>query len=427
MGLKKLDYEVSMTGLQTSGLVQYYYNIECLPIDSGGHVDETTQAIFNIQKMAPDVVIYVGQLDADLNHLAKLFPKTICYSPVEGKDIPVQMASDILTVEKNGGLIVGQCNYGQSEIKKVGVSAEMIYHGYDPSIFYKTDLFKPYCYYKTSIGQINTDPLKLHDMGCYDCRHTIFDNGKCSHYKEEIVNMLRWMDDTNGNGRWIQTDIEIGKLDEEFKGKFLYLFLGQNFGLRKRIERLLGAYAILIKESKQLKDRTHLHLHTLPISIRGINLIKVIDDLRIKNNVSFSYGTFRSSGWSEEGLNVLYNLADVNVSASSSEGFGLGTLESMACGIPNIGPDCSSFTELIGNDKDESKNRGWLVDIGEWQMVQDGSNRALVDIRDLALKMKMAYVEKDKMKVFAKNAEEWSKTYTWENVVKDWDKLLKSI
>ncbi len=325
IGLKKLGYDVSMTGLQTSGLVQYYYDIECLPIDSGGHVDETTQVILNIQKMAPDVVIYVGQLDADLNHLAKLFQKTICYSPVEGKDIPAQMANDMVTIEKNGGLIVAQCNYGLSEMKKVGVSAEMIYHGYDPNIFKPIDLKNSlkndnlkYCYYRTSVGQINTDPLKLHEMGCYDCRHTIYT--KCSHYMEEIVSVLGW---DSENRIWSQTDIGISELKDDisFKGKFIFLFVGQNFGLRKRIERLLKAYAILISESKQLRDRTHLHLHSLPISIRGINLIKVVDDLGIKNNISFSYGTFRSSGWSEEGLNILYNLADVNVSASSSEGF----------------------------------------------------------------------------------------------------------
>lgn len=435
-GLKKLGHEVSMTGLQTSGLVQYYYDIECLPIDSGGHIDETTQVMFNIQKMQPDVVIYVGQLDADLNHLAKLFPKTICYSPVEGKEIPAQMTNDMLTVEKNGGLMVAQCHYGQEEMKKVGVNAEFIYHGYDPEIFYKMDSFEPYCYYETSVGKINTDPVVLCKQGCYHChrpqQHAVngqpITNTECPYYKEEMVSILRWMDNNSGNRRWTQRDIGISKLNEEFKGKFVFMFVGQNFGLRKRIERLLKAYAILISESKQLKDRTHLHLHSLPMSIRGINLIKVISDLRIKNNVSFSYGTFRSSGWSEECLNVLYNLADCNVSASSSEGFGLPTLESMACGVPNIGPNCSSFTELIGDGEQGEKDaRGLLALIESWQMVQDGSIRALVDQEHLAVMMKKMYVEKEHRERFAKNGIEWAKNHTWEKKVEEWGKLLKII
>ena len=121
-------------------------------------------------------------------------------------------------------------------------------------------------------------------------------------FKEEIIAILRY---DNNSKRWLQKDIEISKLQDEFKSKFVYLFIGQNFGLRKRIERLLKAYSILISESRQIKDGSILHLHTMPISIKGINLIKVIQDLGINNNVTFSYGSFRSSSWSEEALSIL--------------------------------------------------------------------------------------------------------------------------
>jgi glycosyltransferase involved in cell wall biosynthesis len=126
-------------------------------------------------------------------------------------------------------------------------------------------------------------------------------------------------------------------------------------------------------------------------------------------------------------MNILYNSADVNISASSGEGWGLPTGESMACGIPNIGPDCSAFSELIGNDVDLSKNRGWLVNIESRQMIQDGTIRVLVSESDLAMKMKMAFVEKDKIKVFSKNAIDWSKDYTWSKICLQWNDLLKKM
>ncbi len=422
-GLRKLNYDVSMTGLQTAYLPEYSYGIECLPVDTV-FVDETTQVMLNIQKTNPDIVFCIHQADADMNHLFKLFPKTVLYCPVEGQNIHDGMANDLRSIEKGGGAVVAQCKYGQEEMKKVRVNAKSIYHGYNDKIFFplkdkEKDKDIKYCYYSTDVGKVSTDPLILHRQGCYDCKNTKND---CLYFKEEIVAILRYDDDSK---RWIQKDIEISKLKEEFKGKFIYLFVGQNFGLRKRIERLLKAYSILISESRQIKDGSILHLHTMPISIKGINLIKIIQDLGINKNVTFSYGSFRSSSWSEESLSKLYNLSDVNVSASSSEGYGLPTLESMACGIPNIGPDCSSFTELIG--KNEKNPRGLLARIGEWQMIQDQSIRALVDERDMANQMKIMYTKKDDIKIYSKNAQEWAKNHTWDKKVKEWDNLFKTM
>jgi len=426
LGLKKLGHNVSATGLQTSQKVDYYYGIETLPIDSGGHIDETGQLFLNLQKINPDVVIYVGQLDADTNHLAKVFKKTAVYVPIEGKDIPIQMANDLQYIEKNGGIAISQCNYGLLEMKKVGISAEMIYHGYDPSIFYKMEKFKPYCYYNTGIGKINTDSEILCKQGCYHCYNgQSITNTECPYFKEEIVPILKW---DNDNKRWSQKDIGISKLEDEFRGKFVYLFLGKNFGIRKRIERLLKSFSIMINESRQLRDKTHLHLHTLPISIQGVNLIKVINDLGIENNVSFSYGLIGSSGWSEESIAWLYNCVDVNVSASSSEGFGLGTLESMACGKANIAPNCSSFMELIGDGETDQKNaRGLLALIGEWQMIPDGSQRALVNENHLVIVMKKMYSDNKLRERFSKNAIEWVKDYTWDKIAKRFDEVIKDM
>jgi glycosyltransferase involved in cell wall biosynthesis len=429
-GLKKLGHDVTATGIQTALKVGHEFGIDCYPIDTGGHIDETGQLFLNLQKINPDVVIYVGQLDADTNNLAKVFRKTISYSPVEGKDIPIGMVNDMRYVIQNGGRMVAQCFYGQSEMKKVGIDSACIYHGYDPDIFYKMekDKFEPYCYYNTGIGKINTDPEALCRQGCYHCRDgQPITNTECPYYKEEIVSILKW---DNDNKRWSQNDIGISKLkdDSSFRGKFVYLFLGNNFGVRKRIERLLRAFSIMINESRQLKDKTHLHLHTLPISIQGVNLIKVIGDLGIENNVSFSYGSFGSSGWSEESIAWLYNCIDVNISASSGEGFGLATIESMACGKANVAPNCSSFTELIGDGERDPKNaRGYLALIESEAMIQDGSIRSLVDQEHLAIMLKKMYVDKRCRERFEKNAIQFAEQYSWDRICNQWNDLLKTL
>ncbi len=60
-------------------------------------------------------------------------------------------------------------------------------------------------------------------------------------------------------------------------------------------------------------------------------------------------------------------------------------------------------------------------------MGQDSSYRAFVDEMDLALKMKMAYMNKETMVIYSNNAIQFAKQYTWENVVEQWDNLLGSI
>ena len=174
-------------------------------------------------------MIYVGQVDADLNHLIKIFDKQIIYCPVEGRNIPEMMARDLTEVINRGGKVVGQCKYGFDEMRKAGVKVDRyIYHGVDDEVFY---------------------PIK--DMSSV----------------KEIVSILKFDRDNN---KWIHKDIEINKLKDEIRcrgivgsgDKFVYQFTGQNFGVRKQIPRLLEAYAILIRESRQIRDRSILAMHT---------------------------------------------------------------------------------------------------------------------------------------------------------------------
>jgi len=440
LGLRKLGHEISMTGMQNAYTSGWYYGIENMPLDTK-FVDELTQFMMNINITNPDVVIGVFQADADMNHFTRIFSKDtkskfIWYPSVEGKDIPDGMANDLRNVINNGGKVVGQCKYGQDEMRKVGVDASMIYHGYNPDIFYPMDIknekYEPYCYYGTSVGQEESDPRLIYKQGCYNCPYDKIGKtgsveaygvkNSCPYLKEEIVNVLRTID-----GKWTDKEIGISKLSNETKGKFVYGSVGINFGIRKRIERLIKAYSIMISESKQMKDRTILHLHCTPIAINGVNLLKVITNLGISDNVIFSYGMNRSNAWTEEAICRLYNTFDCHVSASSSEGFGIPFLESMACGKANIAPNCSSMTELIGDGERENGARGLLAIIGEWQAIDDGSERALVNENHLAVLMKKLYVDKELRERFSKNAIEFAKQYTWEKIVNEWDLLLKGM
>ncbi len=73
------------------------------------------------------------------------------------------------------------------------------------------------------------------------------------------------------------------------------------------------------------------------------------------------------SGYDRNIVNQIYNAADISISCSQGEGWGLSTSESMAAGIPFIGPRHTTFLDLIGRNEE----RGYLAACGGpdlWQI-----------------------------------------------------------
>ncbi len=413
--LRKLGHTVTMSGMQTSVTPEYTYGIKSYPIPS--FVDEGTQFRENLMNVDPDVVIYVGEMYNDLCQIENIFPPTISYPPVEDLGIPRHMIYDLNTIVNNGGKVIAQCSYGFNEMVRHDVQATgYIYHGYNEKIFKpldKSELIRRYCFYSTEVGKESGDPRRM--CGCYSCSIPQPEQIFCPRFKDELITICKYKLD-----KWTEIpDLPIYQLKNEFNNKFVYLLVGQNHRLRKKIDRLLMAFSLLL-DSQQMKDKLHLHLHTQPQSNTGINLLALSSKLGIENNVSFSYGSC-----SEEAICRLYNVSNVHVTASSSEGFGLPILESMACGIPQVTPDCTSMTELVGNN--QSEQRGLLAKIGDSDLISAEITRQLVDISDLSTKMKEMYINKELREKCSENCLEFVKPYTWNQLAVKWDKLIKEM
>jgi len=125
-----------------------------------------------------------------------------------------------------------------------------------------------------------------------------------------------------------------------------------------------------------------------------------------------------------------YNSFDVLLSASMSEGFGLPTLEAMACGVPSIMPDNSANTELV-------KGHGWL-----YLTVKniDGSSAFVTptlfdvtygyempDYAAMEIAMIDAYRKTEMVKNFSRLSLETAKKYDWNRVLPLWDQVLDKV
>ena len=124
---------------------------------------------------------------------------------------------------------------------------------------------------------------------------------------------------------------------------FIAFFNSRNIR-RKGTSDLLAAFKYFkdtLPEDKQ--ERVAIVLHTDPIDNNGTDLPAVANALDDKMHVIFS-----NNKLPEEGLNYLYNMADVTCCPSSAEGFGLSHMESMMSGTPTIATVCGGLQDQMG-------------------------------------------------------------------------------
>ena len=126
-------------------------------------------------------------------------------------------------------------------------------------------------------------------------------------------------------------------------------------------------------------------------------------------------------------LNMFYNVADLVVSSTLGEGWGLSSVESMATKTPVLFPNNTSLTEIIG----ENEERGYLCKSGKDDdhhvclgAIDNNILRPTIDITDMADKMLYIYNNYDEAMKKAEAAYIWVKD--WKSVCKQWLQVFKS-
>ena len=96
------------------------------------------------------------------------------------------------------------------------------------------------------------------------------------------------------------------------------------------------------------RDKAILLMHTNPKDQHGPDLEAIIRELKLDDG----HVLFSDKPVPPEHLRLMYNMADVTVSASDAEGFGLSTLESLNCGTPIIVPKTGGLQEQVTDGED---------------------------------------------------------------------------
>jgi len=117
-----------------------------------------------------------------------------------------------------------------------------------------------------------------------------------------------------------------------------------------------------------------------------------------------------SQGLPIEVVNQFYNIADVVISSTIGEGWGLSVTESMATKTPVIFPRNTSLVEIIG----ENEERGYLCDSGNdvEHFICLGANdndiiRPLISVQSMADKLEQVYLNREEAIAKAELAYAW--------------------
>ena len=113
------------------------------------------------------------------------------------------------------------------------------------------------------------------------------------------------------------------------KGKKIFFWNNRNAG-RKQPASLLWWFKELLDEVGH--NKAMLIMHTDPKDKHGPNLIENLERLNLTNGQVF----ISNAKVPDRMLATFYNIADCTINIADAEGFGLSSLESMACGTPVI-------------------------------------------------------------------------------------------
>lgn len=216
------------------------------------------------------------------------------------------------------------------------------------------------------------------------------------------------------------------KLDDD---TFLIVNISRNQP-RKDMARTIKVFADFQKKV----PNSFLYLHARVDDVGG-NLQESARHFDLdQSKWGFPRGFSEGKGYPIEFVNKIYNVADVCLTTTLGEGWGLISTESMAVKTPIVGPNVTSFREIFNTENgfDQETARGIPIESGasssEWICLGQTDNeriRPLTNVDDAVSKLLWVKKNPDKVKKITERAYDWATKLTWENECKKWVNLFE--
>ena len=211
------------------------------------------------------------------------------------------------------------------------------------------------------------------------------------------------------------------KLKEKYglKGKFVIGSVFRNQG-RKMADRMIKAFA---KFAPDHPDAI-LFMHCDPFDGASVfNLQELIRRHKIQNRCIFSGMRF-FHGFTYKQMNEIYNVMDVFFLSTSGEGFGVPTIEAMACEVPCAVTDFTTTKELLIDNGMCGIAIPICADLtGSWTV-----ERGIMDIDKAVEALNRLYENEDLRKSLGKiGREKVLKYYNWDKVNPQWNNLINKM
>lgn len=197
---------------------------------------------------------------------------------------------------------------------------------------------------------------------------------------------------------------------------FLVLRVDRN-SRRKDYGSTYKALAPVLKKHSDIQ----VHFHCKATGEDGVELPQLFSrDPAIADRFFFPGDHNTRKGWSEDDLAILYNAADIFVSTSWGEGFGLTLAESIACGVPVIAQDVSSITEVVGPG-------GVLIPPLTTITVTSGEDQWLPDVAAFSGEIEHLYLSGGVRRKLGEAGREHIKQFSWDEAARRFDVLLNEL
>jgi glycosyltransferase involved in cell wall biosynthesis len=188
---------------------------------------------------------------------------------------------------------------------------------------------------------------------------------------------------------------------------------------RKNFDKILKTFAIFSKNKPNARLWLHSALQDAAYSLADLTKIFGIED-----KVCFTPRYNLINGLSENDMNLLFNLFDVNFAPVQGEGFGLPILETMAAGVPQVVTDYSAHVEWC-------KPASELIPVSYPDDFITGIphpvERAIPKPTVAAKCLDRIYYDKKYQQALSQRAREIAESMTWDQTIPQWEKVFSNV